>query len=135
MANVMDYIKKYGDISFCDMPFGEADNVALCGMYYMPFDKVVSDRFEDEPVDYKTASDEIFELRGRKHTPVGLAYLHGNEPYSVPHYPLLHYEPWPPLSSTIRLHSGKERCHCSATYHPYTKFYPLQILPFSLQPS
>ena len=32
MANVMDYIKKYGDISFCDMPFGEADNVALCGI-------------------------------------------------------------------------------------------------------
>lgn len=75
MANVMDYIKKYGDISFCDMPFGEADNVALCGMYYMPFDKVVSDSFEDEPVDYKTASDEIFELRGRKHTPVGLVLL------------------------------------------------------------
>lgn len=75
MANVMDYIKKYGDTSFCDMPFGEADNVALCGMYYMPFDKVVSDSFEDEPVDYKTASDEIFELRGRKHTPVGLVLL------------------------------------------------------------
>lgn len=75
MANVMDYIKKYGDISFCDMPFGEADNVALCGMYYMPFDKVVSESFEDEPVDYKTASDEIFELRGRKHTPVGLVLL------------------------------------------------------------
>ncbi|WP_297032105.1 Mbeg1-like protein [uncultured Eubacterium sp.] len=75
MANVMDYIKKYGDISFCDMPFGEADNVALCGMYYMPFDKVVSDSFEDEPVDYKIASDEIFELRGRKHTPVGLVLL------------------------------------------------------------
>lgn len=75
MANVMDFIKKYGDISFCDMPFGEADNVALCGMYYMPFDKVVSDSFEDEPVDYKTASDEIFELRGRKHTPVGLVLL------------------------------------------------------------
>lgn len=75
MANVMDYIKKYGDISFCDMPFGEADNVALCGMYYMPFDKVVSDSFDDEPVDYKTASDEIFELRERKHTPVGLVLL------------------------------------------------------------
>ena len=75
MANVMDYIKKYGDISFCNMPFGEADNVALCGMYYMPFDKVVSDSFDDEPVDYKTASDEIFELRGRKHTPVGLVLL------------------------------------------------------------
>lgn len=75
MANVMDYIKKYGDTSFCDMPFGEADNVALCGMYYMPFDKVVSDSFDDEPVDYKTASDEIFELRGRKHTPVGLVLL------------------------------------------------------------
>lgn len=75
MANVMDYIRTYGNDSFCDVPFGEADNVALCGMFYMPFDKVVGDSFDEEPVDFKTASDEIFELRGRKHEPVGLVLL------------------------------------------------------------
>lgn len=75
MANVMDYIKNYGDKSFCDMPFGEGDNVALCGMYYMPLDKVVSDSFDDEPMPYDTVADKVFELRGRKHTPVGLVLL------------------------------------------------------------
>lgn len=75
MPNVMEYIKKYGDRSFCDMPFGEADNVALCGMYYMPFEKAVSDSFDDEPVPFAKASDDIFELRGRKHEPVGLILL------------------------------------------------------------
>ena len=75
MSNVMEYIRKYGDRSFCDMPFGEADNVALCGMYYMPFEKAVSDSFDDEPVPFAKASDDIFELRGRKHEPVGLILL------------------------------------------------------------
>ena len=75
MANVMDYIKEYGDRSFCDMPFGEADNVAMCGMYYMPFEKAVSDSFDDEPVNFQKACDDIFEMRGRKHEPVGLILL------------------------------------------------------------
>lgn len=72
MPNVMDYIEKYGDTSFCDVPFGEADNVALCDMYYMPLDLAVSDSFDDEPVPYDEAANKIFDLRGRKHEPVGL---------------------------------------------------------------
>ena len=72
MPNVIDYIEKYGDTSFCDVPFGEADNVALCDMYYMPLDLVVSDSFDDEPVPYDEVANKIFDLRGRKHDPVGL---------------------------------------------------------------
>lgn len=72
MPNVIDYIEKYGDTSFCDVPFGEADNVALCDMYYMPLDLVVSDSFDDEPVPYDEVANKIFDLRGRKHEPVGL---------------------------------------------------------------
>ena len=72
MANVIDYINNYGDISFCDVPFDEADNVALCDMYYMPLDEVVSDSFDDDPVPYKDAANRIFDMRGRKHEPVGL---------------------------------------------------------------
>lgn len=75
MANVMDYIKNYGDKSFCDVPFDEADNVALCGMYYMPFDTVVSSSFDEEPMPFAQASDEIFAARGYKHEPVGLVLL------------------------------------------------------------
>lgn len=75
MSNYMDYVKSYGDISFCEKPFGDGDNVALCGMYYMPFEQVVSDSFDDEPKSYKDASDELFALRGYKHKPVGLVLL------------------------------------------------------------
>lgn len=75
MANVIDYIKRYGGDSFCDVPFGEADNVALCGMYYMPFDEVVSPDFDDEPVAFQDACEKIFDLRGRQHKPVGLILL------------------------------------------------------------
>ena len=72
MPNVIDYIEKYGNTSFCDVPFGEADNVALCDMYYMPLELAVSDSFDDEPVLYDEAANKIFDLRGRKHEPVGL---------------------------------------------------------------
>ena len=72
MPNVIDYIEKYGNTSFCDVPFGEADNVALCDMYYMPLELAVSDSFDDEPVPYDVAANKIFDLRGRKHEPVGL---------------------------------------------------------------
>ncbi len=72
MPNVIDYIEKYGNTSFCDVPFGEADNVALCDMYYMPLELAVSDSFDDEPVLYNEAANKIFDLRGRKHEPVGL---------------------------------------------------------------
>ena len=75
MANIMEYIKNYGDISFCDSPFCDADNVALCGMYYMPLDLAVSESFDDEPVPYAKVSEDVFALRGNKHTPVGLVLL------------------------------------------------------------
>lgn len=75
MANVMDYIKKFGDQSFCDVPFDEADNVALCGMYYMPFELAVTEGFDDEPIPFDVVSDKIFAARGYKHEPVGLVLL------------------------------------------------------------
>lgn len=75
MSNYMDYVERYGDISFTEKPFCDGDNVALCGMYYMPFEQVVSDSFDDEPKPYKQASDELFALRGYKHKPVGLVLL------------------------------------------------------------
>lgn len=75
MANVMDYIKQYGDKSFCDVPFDEADNVALCGMYYMPFEVAVTESFDDEPIPFDEVSAKIFASRGYKHEPVGLVLL------------------------------------------------------------
>ncbi len=75
MANVFSYVKKYGGKSFKDMPFNDADNVAMCCSFYMPLDQVVSESFDDEPVPFDKAFDKLFELRGRKHTPVGLVLV------------------------------------------------------------
>lgn len=72
MANVRDYVKKYGNVSFNEMSFGEADNVALCNMYYMPLDEAVEDSIDAEPVPFKEVADRVFTLRGRTHQPVGL---------------------------------------------------------------
>lgn len=75
MANVSDYIKNYGSISFKDKPFCDEDNVALCMSFYMPLDKVVSASFDDEPKSFGMASRELFALRGSKHKPVGLVLV------------------------------------------------------------
>ena len=75
MANVSDYIKNYGNISFKDKPFCDEDNVAMCMSFYMPLDKVVSPSFDDEPKPIGIASRELFAYRGGKHKPVGLVLV------------------------------------------------------------
>ncbi len=75
MANVLQYVKKFGDISFEEMPFSDADNVAMCCSFYMPLDQVVSDSFDEEPVPYDEAFNKLFEKRGNKHTAVGLVLV------------------------------------------------------------
>lgn len=75
MPNLNGYIKKYGGISFKEKPFTDADSVALCYIYYMPFEQVVSSSFEDEPVPYDEAAKALFKARGSKHKPVGLILM------------------------------------------------------------
>lgn len=72
MSEIDEYLHKYGDISFADMPFCDADNFALCGVSYIPLEKVVSDSFDDEPVPFETACQKMFRYNGYKHLPVGL---------------------------------------------------------------
>ncbi len=75
MANVFEYVKNYGPVSFKDKPFTDADNVAMCCSFYMPLEQVVSADFDAEPIPFDEAFDKLFELRGRKHTPVGLVLV------------------------------------------------------------
>lgn len=72
MSYLKDYIKNYGDTAFTAKGFTDADNVAMCYMYYMPIEQVVSSSLDDEPVPFDKVCNELFELRGRKHTSVGL---------------------------------------------------------------
>ena len=63
MAGSQAFVKEYGDISFDEFPFCDGDNLALCSMFYMPFENVVSDSFE-ESINLDEAFEKLFEFRG-----------------------------------------------------------------------
>lgn len=67
-----DFIQRYGDVSFRDMPFCDGDNAALCKVTYMFLEKVVSDSFDSEPVRFEDACNRLFALNGNKHVGPGL---------------------------------------------------------------
>lgn len=77
MPGTMQYIRKFGNVSFCDMPFGDADNVALCEVTYMPFEKVVSESFTDEPRPFDEVCRAMFSYNGNRHRALGLMIKKG----------------------------------------------------------
>ena len=42
-GTVIEYLKKYGDIPFCEKPLNDVDSLALCQLSYLKFDGMVSD--------------------------------------------------------------------------------------------
>lgn len=77
MAGTNEYVKQFGGVSFNERHFGDADNIALCEVFYMHLENVVSESFSDEPKRFDEACEELFELNGRKHKPVGLVINKG----------------------------------------------------------
>ena len=71
MPGVKEYIETNGGQSFCDVPFGDADNLLFCQIFYMPFERVVSESFS-EPVPFPQACNEVFAARGYQHKKLGL---------------------------------------------------------------
>lgn len=49
MGTVLDYLKKYGDCSFRDMPVTEVDSLALCQLSYLKFDGMVPGLRDGQP--------------------------------------------------------------------------------------
>lgn len=49
MGTVLDYLKKYGDCSFRDMPMTEVDSLALCQLSYLKFDGMVPGLRDGQP--------------------------------------------------------------------------------------
>lgn len=72
MATSIDYIRKYGEKTFKELPFNEIDNLILCEIFYMPFEKVIDDSYVKEPVNYADACDKVFAYNGYKHIGPGL---------------------------------------------------------------
>lgn len=72
MAGTKEFIQQFGSITFEEHPFCDGDALLLCQVTYMPFDRIVSDSFEDEPESLPEVCRKIFEYRGNKHTKLGL---------------------------------------------------------------
>ncbi len=72
MANSRDYIIEYGNVTFEDYPFTEADALTLAQIFYMPYEKVISPSFDAQPVNFSDASIELFNMMGGKYQKLGL---------------------------------------------------------------
>ena len=72
MAGTLEYIDQFGGKSFAEVPFNDADNVLMCEIFYMPLERVVSESFDDEPVDFSKAANDLFAKMGYKYQKLGL---------------------------------------------------------------
>lgn len=72
MPSIKEYISEFGNVSFNERAFSDADALALCEVTYMPFESIVSERFSDEPVPFKEAAERLFTARSEKHQKLGL---------------------------------------------------------------
>ena len=71
MPGVKEYIETNGNQSFRDVPFGDADNLLFCQIFYMPFERVVSESFS-APVPFPQACNVVFASRGYQHKKLGM---------------------------------------------------------------
>ena len=72
MSTSIDFIREYGDKTFDELPFCDIDNLALCEIFYMPFDKVINDHFNKEPILFSDACNKVFAYNGYKNVGPGL---------------------------------------------------------------
>ncbi len=72
MAGSKEFIEEFGSLSFDQFPFCDGDAVSFCEAFYMPFEKVVTDSFDDDPTDFLSASNLLFAKKEFKHSGLGL---------------------------------------------------------------
>lgn len=72
MAGTFEFIDQFGAKSYSEVPFGDADNILMCEIIYMPLEKVVSESFDEEPVEFSKAANAVFAHRGYKHSKLGM---------------------------------------------------------------
>ena len=72
MPGVYEYIAEYGTKSFEERPFCDADNFALCQIFYLPLEQVIAPELDAAPVPFLDAANAYFEKQGCKHRRLGL---------------------------------------------------------------
>ena len=77
MSHIADFIVQYGSKSLDDLPFCDIDILLLSHIFYMPFEKVITERYDEEPIPFKDACNKMFAYNGYKHVPAGLILFKG----------------------------------------------------------
>lgn len=72
MPNIDTYIEQFGNIPFSEMPFNDADNLALNNIFYMPIEKVAPSEFEEKPKTLGHYAQAFYAMHNYKHVPAGL---------------------------------------------------------------
>lgn len=72
MPGVYEYISAFGDQTFDKRPFGDADNLVLCQLIYLPVEQVVSPDLSAEPVPFADMANAYFQKQGCRHRRMGL---------------------------------------------------------------
>ena len=72
MATLMDFLETYGDVSFDELPFCEADNLVFCKLSYMPLENVVGRDLTKEPVLFSEAAKKMLDYNNGQHPIQGL---------------------------------------------------------------
>lgn len=73
MSSLLEYVNTYADVPFSETPFGDGDNILLCKLSYMPFERVIDESLTAEPVPYPKAAERIFSFNDKRFVPLGLA--------------------------------------------------------------
>lgn len=72
MPTAVDYVQEFGNVPFSEKPFCDADNIALCGVFYAHVENVLSDEFEENPKTLGQVAEELFAYNNHKHIAYGL---------------------------------------------------------------
>lgn len=72
MPGVYEYISAYGDRTFRERPFSDADNLVLCQLIYLPIEQVVSPDLAAAPVPFADMANAYFQKQGCRHRRLGL---------------------------------------------------------------
>ena len=72
MANITTYIEEFGNVPFSELPFTDADNFALNGIFYLPIEKVAPWEFEETPKTLGHYAQAFYALHNYKMVPAGL---------------------------------------------------------------
>ena len=72
MPGVYEYISAFGDRTFQERPFGDADNLVLCQLIYLPIEQVVSPDLGGDPIPFADMANAYFQKQGCRHRRMGL---------------------------------------------------------------